>query len=74
MEPYKIGKLKITHLSNNRFILEGDCNPKDHSSDHFQLIYEALEIAAHSDDKFASDYADMVAELMILTANWDEHS
>lgn len=70
MTHYQFGKMKLVK-NGTRFTLEGDVWPNDDGSDHFQLIYEALEIAAHSQDKFAPEFHDMVSELMNMSADWD---
>ena len=55
----------------NRFTLRGNYQiAGTHTADHFQLIYEALEIAAHSNDKFAPVFRAMCDELMDLTRDW----
>lgn len=55
----------------NRFTLRGNYQiVGTHTADHFQLIYEALEIAANSDDKFAPAFRAMCDELMDLTRDW----
>lgn len=69
--PYRFGEMTIVRLEGNRFRLEGNWSCTDHSSDHFQLIYEALEMASVGQDKFAHDFADMCAELMNMTADWE---
>lgn len=57
--------------TDGRFTLEGNFHvTKTMQADHFQLIYEALEIAAHSDDKFAPAFRAMCDELMDLTRDW----
>ena len=67
---YVVGQMKI-ELSEDRqsFTLKGNAL-KDRSSDHFQLIYEALEIAANSKDAFKADFASMRDELLAQSADW----
>lgn len=69
---YVPGTLSIVRDSDTRFTLTGNYQiAGTHAADHFQLIYEALEIAAHSDDKFKPAFRAMCDELMGLTAHWD---
>ena len=54
-----------------RFTLRGNYQAVGtHTANHFQLIYEALEIAAHSNDKFAPAFRAMCDELMALSEDW----
>lgn len=69
VKTYVFGQMKLTK-NGNRFTLEGNVMPNQDDSDHFQLIYEALEIAAHSQDIFSSDFADMCAEFMNMSVDW----
>jgi len=73
--PYEFGKLKLTLNPDGRsFTMVGTVHPTTNESDHFQLIYEALTIASHTSDPYASEMADFVAELMSLSENWDEEA
>lgn len=67
---YIPGTLQITKLSDTRFRLEGNWSISNHGSDHQQLIYEALEIAANSTDQYAPQFKAMLAEYMAITADW----
>jgi hypothetical protein len=73
---YIPGGLTIERLNpgySGRFRLEGNwAIGRAEGSDHFQLIYEALEIAAHSDDKFKKVFEAFVNEFMTLTEDWDQ--
>lgn len=76
-QSYIPGQLKITRNEPNshsgKFTLEGNFMVGGNcDADHFQLIYEALVIAANSDDKFAPQFRAMLKEFMDLTADWDE--
>lgn len=70
---YVRGSLVIERETDSRFVLKGNYMlGGTHTADHFQLIYEALEIAANSKDKFAPTFRAMCDELMDLTRTWDE--
>ncbi len=69
---YQVGKMTLTR-DGDRFTLTGDVMPSGLGSDHYQLIYEALEMAAASDDKFAQDFSLMRDEIVSLSSDWDEH-
>jgi len=70
---YVPGSLTIEREANGRFNLTGNYQIHGtHAADHFQLIYEALEIAAHSTDKFAPAFQAMLNELMEKTVHWDD--
>lgn len=70
---YVPGSLVITRQLDGRFTLEGNYQVVGtHAADHFQLIYEALKIAAHSNDKFKPAFRAMCDELMGLTSHWDD--
>lgn len=71
LNQYKFGSLKLTKQG-NRFTLEGDITIGGTNTDHSQLLYEALEIAAASKDKFAPEFADFCAEYLELTKDWDK--
>ena len=75
-QAYIPGELEITRQDaaySGRCTLAGNFNvSKNIATDHLQLIYEALEIAAHSDDKFAPQFRAMCDELMALTQDWDQ--
>jgi hypothetical protein len=58
---------KAEELSDTRFRLEGNWSIGNGGTDHQQMIYEALEIAAHSDDKFKLAFAAMCEEWLELT-------
>jgi hypothetical protein len=68
---YITGQLKLTRKG-VQFTLNGLVMPETNASDHFQLIYEALEIAARSNDEYAKDFAAMRDELMALTEDWGD--
>jgi hypothetical protein len=70
---YIPGQMTIERLPGGRFKLEGNwaLGPTQ-GSDHFQLLYEALEITAASDDKFKVTFKAMLDEYMTLTYDWDE--
>lgn len=54
-----------------RFRLEGNwAAGMAKGADHMQLIYEALEIAANSNDKFKQVFNAFVQEFMVLNADW----
>lgn len=70
---YVPNRMKLTpNKETGRFTMEADyCRPNSiNTSDHFQLIYEALEIAAHSDDRFKQAFRDMCDELLNLSKDW----
>lgn len=67
---YIPGTLELTKLSDTRFRLEGNWSISNGGSDHQQLIYEALEIAANSNDQFKAQFAAMCKEYLELTADW----
>lgn len=70
---YIPGSLQVSRDSDSRFTLQGNYMVgATHNADHMQLIYEALEIAANSDDKFAPTFAAFRDELLKLTEHWDE--
>ena len=69
---YIPGTLTIERTEPNRFKLEGNWSVGLTATDHMQLIYEALEIAAHSNDKFKQVFAAFVTEFMELTSDWDD--
>ena len=73
-EKYVKGQLKMELLKDEngtRFRLEGNFLK---SPDHCQLLYEALELAANSDDLFKSHFEAMLEETIELTAKWEEGS
>lgn len=66
-------KRNVEGSHTGRFTLEGNFQVGDMvNTDHFQLIYEALEIAANSTDKIAPQFRAMCDELMQLTMDWDQ--
>jgi hypothetical protein len=67
---YVPGQLQCTKLSDTRFRLEGNYNSS--STDHFQLIYEALELVAAKDDKFVESFKLMSEELLKQSEDWTE--
>lgn len=67
---YIPGTLQITKLSDTRFRMEGNWSIQNGGSDHLQLIYEALEIAANSSDQFKQQFRAMCDEQLKLTADW----
>lgn len=70
-QAYIPGQLKIGRTSDRLFYLIGNyCVPDNIGTDHQQLIYEALEIAAHSTDKFAPQFRAMCDEYLELTKDW----
>lgn len=69
MSGYQTGRLVI-RKDGDRFIMVGDVYTSNNGGDHFQLIYEALEIAARSGDAFAADFAAMRDELLAASADW----
>ena len=69
---YIPGQMSISR-NGHRFTLEGNwAIGSVEGTDHMQLIYEALEIAAHSNDKFKKVFEAFVTEYMELTATWDD--
>ena len=64
---YIPGTLQLTKLSDTRFRLEGNWSLVNGVTDHQQLICEALEIAAKSDDLFKAQFQGMYDEYMELT-------
>ncbi len=70
-QPYIPGQLRVRRLSDRLFCLVGNyCVQQNVGTDHQQLIYEALEIAANSDDRFAPQFRAMCDEYLKLTENW----
>jgi len=70
---YVPGSLELTREGETRFVMRGNYMiGGTHAADHCQLIYEALEIAAHSNDPFANVFAAMRDEWLSLTETWDE--
>lgn len=69
---YIPGTLQITKLSETRFRLEGNWSLANHGSDHCQIIYEALEIAANSNDQYKAQFRAMCEEYLELTKDWVE--
>lgn len=71
---YRRGFLKIERIPNavNRVAIVCNGGVSRTGVDHQQLIYEALEIAAHSKDAFAADFAAFRDELLQLTEDWDD--
>ncbi len=67
---YIPGTLELTKISATRFRLEGNWSMENGGSDHQQLIYEALEIAANSSDKFKAQFRAMCEEYLELTKDW----
>lgn len=68
---YVPGSLMIERSSDGRFTLTGNYQiGGTHPADHAQLIFEALEIAANSTDKFAPAFRAMCDEFMDLTLDW----
>ena len=67
---YVPGTLELTKLSDTRFRLEGNWSIDNGGTDHQQMIYEALEIAAHSNDKFKLAFKAMCEEYLELTKDW----
>lgn len=72
-QSYRMGSLTLKRAG-KRFTLEGDVDPSNLGSDHFQLIFEALSMAADSDDPFKQDFALMLSELTEQSADWPEQS
>ena len=76
-QSYIPGQLKIMRNEpdsySGKFTLEGNFTLGGNCDvDHLQLIYEALEIAANSGDKFTPQFRAMLKEFMELTVDWDE--
>lgn len=69
---YVTGSLKMTLNTDNTFTLTGNCFFENRGTDHQQLIYEALEIAANSRDRFANQFRAMCNEYLELTKDWDK--
>lgn len=69
---YIPGQLKITKVNDDRFVLEGNYMVRGIATDHQQLIYEALEIAANSTDQYAPQFRAMCDEYLDLTKHWDD--
>lgn len=71
---YTAGLFTIKRMpsSLNRVVIECYGGVSAQGTDHQQLIYEALEIAARSHDPYAADFAAFLDELMKLTEDWDE--
>ena len=67
---YIPGTLELTKLSDTRFRLEGNWSISNGGSDHQQIIYEALEIAANSNDKYKLQFKSMCEEYLELTKDW----
>jgi hypothetical protein len=69
---YMGNQFTVERLPDNRFRFEGNWSVGTvRGDDHFQLIYEALEIAAASNDKFKETFRKFGDELLEKTVDWE---
>lgn len=69
-QSYILGQLTIEKDGDNRFVMRGNWADKIRGTDHMQIIYEALEIAANSNDPFAKFFEAMLKEFVDITEHW----
>ena len=69
-QAYVKGQLTIEKNGEGRFIMYGNWSELNRGTDHQQLIYEALEIAANSTDRYAPQFRAMCDEYLELTKDW----
>lgn len=67
---YIPGTLELHRISATRFRLEGNWSGANGGTNHQQLIYQALEIAANSSDQFKAQFKAMCEEYLELTKDW----
>ncbi len=67
---YRPGRVSLMKDQSGRFSLNGDFDSPGREIDHFQLIYEALEIAGQSEDLYASQFQGLCREIGDLSSDW----